>query len=145
VTTTEQPNVQVGIQGEKDFDQERARKNRQRILTFKAGGESFHVKANVRPEDIYPQATEAEIADKKMIWDVYDRYIRSMVLDEEAETWDKVRRSADPALNLQDLEDIVSWLIEAASGRPTEKLSSSGRGPGQSGATSRDHSALRTT
>lgn len=129
----------------RDFDQERQASVNRRVLTFKAGGETFHVKPFVRPEDMdsfraLPDGTE----DRTGVM-VYDNYIKNMVIEEDAPKWDKVRLEADPPLSLADVETICYWLIEVATGRPTERPSSSGRGPRPSAGTSREASRLQTT
>lgn len=131
---------------ERDFDQERQARVRRRTLTFKVGGETFRIKPFVTPEDMDSfKGTEEDAAAAKGPMEVYDGYVKRMVVEEDVAKWDKVRKEADPPLNLQDVEDVVFFLVEAAAGRPTERPSSSGRGPAASGATSREASRLRTT
>lgn len=127
---------------ERDFDAERQARVRRRTLTFKIGGETFHMKPFVSPEDMrVPHAAEGQTG-----LDVYDGYVNRMLVEEDVPKWAKVRKEADPPLNLQDVEDIVFFLVEAAAGRPTERSSSSGPGRSPSTGTSRERSrSVQTT
>lgn len=143
--TEQQPRVTTG-QPAKDFDAERQARSRRRQLEFTAGGETFHVKPFVSPEQmdafrVLPDGAESAATGVQ----VYDHYIKNMVVEEDAPLWDKVRKEADPPLSLADIEEIAHWLIEVATGRPTERPSSSGRGPSPSTGMSREASRLRTT
>ncbi len=130
----------------RDFDLEREQGKNRRQLTFKAGGETFRVKAFVSPEqmDSFKEGDEPDEPDSTGA-KVYDRYIKNMLESEDVANWDKVRKEADPPLSLADIETICYWLIEVATGRPTERLSSSGRGPQASKDTSKEASRLQTT
>lgn len=145
VSAAEQQHVVTPGELSRDFDAERQARTRRRTLTFTVGGETFRMKPFVTPEDMdsFRQPEGAEKPKDPM--EVYDSYVKRMVLEEDAPKWDIVRKEADPPLNLQDVEDVVFFLVEAAAGRPTERPSSSGRGPSASTGTSRDRSRLQTT
>lgn len=131
--------VMVG-QPPKDFEAIRQARLKQRQLAFTVAGVTLEVKPFVPPEtmSVFTEGTEG-----KSPFEVYDEFVRRMVVD--GAQWDKLRREADPPLNLQDIEDVVYWLVEAAAGRPIERPSSSGRGPRASQDTSRERSRLQTT
>lgn len=112
----------------RDFDQERQASIAKRDLEFTAGGETFHVVPFVSPETLDAfQPTNRK--DDKSIIDVYDEWITGMVVDEDKPKWAKVRKEAVPPIELHTIETIVFWLVEQATGRPTERPSSSRSGP----------------
>lgn len=125
----------------KDFDQEREQAKSQRTLEFTIGGETFRIKPFVKPETMDAFAVgdtrQDEKGERRPVLDVYDEWVTSMLVEEDAPKWKRVREKADPPLNLEDIENVVFWLVEAAAGRPTARSSSSapGRRPQQATST----------
>jgi hypothetical protein len=117
----------------RDFDQERQAGVAKRDLDFTVGGETFHVVPFVPPEHLDAFQPTNRPAGKD-IMDVYDEWILSMIVEEDRPKWEKVRKpvkdgGADPPVELHTIETIVFWLVEVATGRPTERPSSSRSGP----------------
>lgn len=115
----------------KDFDE--ARKERaERDRSFKIGGETFVMKTGVRPEVL---ASYEEIDTDKPALEVIglvDEVILGMMEngDGSHERYRDLRARENDPLSLEDLRDVVQWLIEEQTGRvPTQPLSPSGPGP----------------
>jgi hypothetical protein len=112
----------------RDFDKERDQTQARRDLEFTVGGQVFHVVPFVTPETLDAfQPTKRE--DGVTVLDVYDEWITSMLVEADRPKWAKVRKESDPPLELHTIETIVFWLVEQATGRPTERPSSSRSGP----------------
>lgn len=111
----------------KDFDQERTQVKRD--LTFKAGGETFEIVPFVPPEHLDAfQPTNR--APGQSVLDKYDEWVLSMLTEESKPRWEKMRKEADPPMSLHDIEQVVFYLVEVATGRPTGRPSRSPSGQG---------------
>lgn len=111
----------------RNFDLEREQAQANRVLEFTVGGETFHVVPFVSPETL--DAFKPTQRGERSILEVYDEWIESMVVEEDRPKWKKVRAESDPPLELHTIETIVFWLVESATGRPTERPSSLRSGP----------------
>jgi hypothetical protein len=119
----------------KDFDKERSAslkpvEDRQCVI----GGETFTIRAKVRPEVLAPYlgmigGLAADMSENEAI-ELLDTLMTNLVVPGEAEKWTRVRESADPeqALNVADMTSVIQWAIEVATGRPTEPSSPSADG-----------------
>lgn len=118
----------------KNFDE--ARKEReQRDRSFQIGGEDFTYRPAVAPEAIlrWSQMTGGEMADElteEQALAIFDETVVAFLEPGQEEQWAKVRdpEAAHP-LNISDLRELVSWLFEEQTGRPTEPPSDSSDGP----------------
>lgn len=118
----------------KDFDAERSTNGEApKPKTFTMGGYKFTLRARVRPEVMKLSSGEAmTIADTVV---AYDTFIKQILVEGDAEMWDKVRAEAEPEITLHDIEELSGWLLEQAAGRPTDAPSSRGRGRSRPAAT----------
>lgn len=116
----------------KDFDTRR-KERAERDRGFTLGGESFVMKAGVRPEVLaaYEAIDVAATPEAKLA------QMDGMVLDfletedgAAEERWRKVRSIEENPVTLQDIQDVIEWMIEAQTGRPTGQPSASTDGPG---------------
>lgn len=117
----------------RDFDQERSRTKEQRETSFTLGGVEFQVIEFVPPEHL-DQFNPTQRPEGKTALNVYDEWIVSMLVEEDRPKWEQVRKPEDeggasPPLSLHDIETLVFWLVELATGRPTARPSSSRSGP----------------
>lgn len=110
----------------KDFDAERS-VNGKEPVTFKVGGETFTVRPHV-PADVLAEFGRRQVANFGDTMDAYDAFMKSCIVEQDGEKWDKVRREADPPLTVGDVEQVLWWVLDQATGRPTEASSSSRRG-----------------
>jgi hypothetical protein len=117
----------------KDFDVERTA-NGAPQQTFTLGGEKFTVRRFV-PAEVLAEFGRREVKNFGDTLDAYDKLVKACLEDSDGEKWDKVRREADPPLTLGAVEQVLWWLVDAASGRPTEASSSSRRGRAAQAAT----------
>lgn len=118
----------------KDFDEaRRARAEQDREFTI--GGERFVMRAGVRPEALtaYEQLQPGTGSAKTL--SVIDELVMAFVEpeDDASGRWTRLReRDADP-VTLQDLQQLVEWLVEGQTGRPTVPPSPSTPPPEKAG------------
>jgi len=110
----------------RDFDVERTA-NGQPQTTFKVGGEEFTVRRFVNA-DVLADFGKRSIANFGETMDAYDAFVKACVEEGDAEKWDKIRKEADPPLTVNAVEQVLWFIMDAATGRPTEASSSSRRG-----------------
>jgi hypothetical protein len=124
----------------KDFDKERAAsltpvEERQCVI----GGETFTIRAKVRPEVLAPYLGMigglAETMTEDEAINLLDTLMGNLVVPGEAEKWARVREIADPeqALSVADMQAVIQWAIQVATGRPTEPSSPSSDGSATTG------------
>ena len=124
----------------KDFDESRqAREARER--TFKIGGEEFTFRPAVTPEALLPynRAITGESKPTEEDWiAIYDETIRALLEPGQDERWAHVRGGdlANP-LNVQDINELLQWLLEQQTDRPTGQPSDSSTSSGGNGAGSK--------
>jgi len=113
----------------KDFDVERlANANGNgKPITFTVGGKKFTVREFVSAE-VMGNFGRRQVANFGDTLEAYDAFIKGCILEKEGAAWDKVRVEADPPISVGAIEQILWWLMDVASGRPTEASSSSRRG-----------------
>lgn len=115
---------------ERDFDAERVAAAPERVIDFKIGGKTFHIRPFVPPEMLlYFDDWTAESSQKTI--EGFDKFILDCIEPSEAKAWRDVRKKADPAINMNDLEDVAFWILGRITGRPTKPLSQSQRGSGE--------------
>lgn len=136
----------------KDFDQEFLQHDD--ALTFRVRGEVFQM-VYVRPEVLAEwedqRATELAEARAQMgddpdaivtvnaaqqSIDRFDQRIKSFLRDEDKPRWDELRAREKDAVPYVQLREIVNWMVEVQSSRPTETPSPSGAGRGRTGRSS---------
>lgn len=117
----------------KDFDAER-NLNGTPPETFTLGGEKFTVR-QVVSANVLAVFGRRQVVHFGETLDAYDEFVKSCLVPEDAEKWDKVRREADPPLTVGAIEKVLWWLMDVAAGRPTEASSSSRRGRAAQAAT----------
>lgn len=108
--------------------------------TFKVGGEVFTWR-DVRPEVLalfdmpFPEENGKKDPDlpKKQatyVWDLADAQILLFIVPQDHERWKDLRKREDGAVTIQQIEAIVSWLMEQQTGRPLATSGPSQVGPG---------------
>lgn len=140
----------------RDFDEERAERFA-RPRTFKMGGKEFTFKVGFRPEIYAEYVTEYfEVmfrpgARGTEMLAVLDRMIPKFLdsVDDSPARWEELRARhiEDPEgaeesdVTIGDMHDLIEWLMEQQTGRPTRPRSSSGNGRGRTGQSSTDPSS----
>lgn len=124
----------------KDFDKERSanltpESERQCVI----GGETFTIRAKVRPEVLAPYlgmigGLASDMSEDEAIT-LLDTLMGNLVVPGEAEKWARVRENSDPeqALSVDDMQAVIQWAIQVATGRPTEPSSPSVDGSAMTG------------
>lgn len=117
----------------KNFDEERA-VNGKKPVTFSLGGETFTIRPYVSAE-VLGAFGRRQVANFGDTLDAYDEFVKGCILEADAAKWDKVRAEADPPLTIGAIEQVLWWVMDQASDRPTEASSSSRRGRAAQAAT----------
>jgi hypothetical protein len=116
----------------KNFDQERAVREAN-PTTFQMGGETFSLRASVRPEAL----SGLEEIDEKdsalsVVFGVLDTVVKEFLVVDDGPRWDELRQRPDSPVGIQDISSLVKWLTEEGiaeiSGRPTEQPGGSSAG-----------------
>lgn len=101
----------------KDFDKERAKRPREQV-GFAIGGKTFKGVTAVAPEIITLLATVVDDADAV---EKADDVVLGCLPEAEHEAWREVRAvRGDDTITLDDLLEVVRYLVEAHTARPTE-------------------------
>jgi hypothetical protein len=118
----------------RDFDQDL-----EQDLSFKIRNETFKMRY-VRPEILQSWENEniegAAEADALKVLD--ERIV--FFLDQNGDSagrWDALRKRDDDPVTLGQLTELVTWMVEVQSGRPTLPPSPSGSGRGKTAASSK--------
>jgi hypothetical protein len=130
----------------KNFDDHRKKKDEatRAEREFQLGGEQFTAKARVRPEAFMEwDSMDMEETPASEILVMADRTILSLIEKKDGahDRYRAVRENEEDPLSLEDLTDLIQWLVEVQSGgRPTEKSSGSSTSPDETGTNSTDNS-----
>lgn len=119
-----------------DFDIGRQSRRRTREdRTFKLHGEYFTVRSGVRPESLAGFDGFNDDASIAESMGAVDQMFRLMVEPDELahERYDTIRADEVDPLTVEDLREVVEWMLEVATGRPTGSPSASTDGPKVSG------------
>lgn len=127
----------------KNFDE--ARNERASLeRTFQIGGETFHYRPGVRPEEILPwfqmRAEEGGELTQEQQLGVYDDTVLAYLVPGQEKAWKKVRETAEPPVTILDMAELIDWLFEEQAARPTGQPSDSSSGS-ESGATTTNSKA----
>lgn len=100
--------------------------------TFTIRGEKFVAKVAVKPEVLAKwdeMPPDAKVIDYTA---TFDSLVVAMIEphDDALARWQRVREQEDDPVSFEELGDVVRWLVEATSGRPTGLPSGSSDGPG---------------
>lgn len=133
----------------RNFDEAREERLK-RDRSFQIGGETFSYRAAVAPESIlrWSQMTGGEIdpLPEETAIEIFDETVLAFLEPGQDDKWKKVRDpNAKIPLNVGDLKDLVLWLFEEQSGRPTSPPSDSsgGSGSGETGTSLTEGSPLQ--
>lgn len=112
----------------KDFDADRHERE-QRDRQFTIGGETFTFRPSVAPESLLPyhRAITGEYVPTEDDWiKIYDEAVVALLEPGQAEAWQRARDvNAAIPLNAKDISDLLQWLLEQQTGRPTGRTSES--------------------
>lgn len=116
-----------------DFDLER----RRRIAaprTFKIAEQEFTRVSGARPETLlaWSELTGNDGADRpadgERAIELMDRLMRDLLVPESAARWAALRAVVDDPLTIQDINDVVQWVVLGVMGRPLASSVSSADG-----------------
>lgn len=110
---------------------------------FQLGGETFTLRARVRPEVLIPatritngSAMEDDIAN-------IDAALAALLEPESAERFTRLRAREDDPITYKELLPVIAYAVEVTAGRPTKPSASSGNGDAASTDASKAGSSLR--
>lgn len=129
----------------KNFDEKRAARAAFMDRDFILGGEQFTMKASVRPEALvrYESLEESDNIETTMAI-IDDLIIAFLEPGSGGEAHNRYRtlreRESDP-ISVEDLQELVEWMMEVYSARPTVPPGDSSESPGTTGTSSTDDSS----
>lgn len=117
----------------KDFDAARHEREANRDgRSFTIGGETLTARGAVSPDiwiDYFDRRrAEATTMSNRDYLDFLDDHIRATLEPDSAEAWARVRASSDPAITLSDIDQVIDYLWELQSARPTGPAAESSNG-----------------
>ena len=117
----------------KNFDELLAKEHK-----FMVRGETFAFR-DVKPEILTTFDVSSNGDDNTAVWQVMDAQIMLFLEDEEHERWNTLRAREKDPVTIAQLTEILKWLMEEQTGRPTEtpSPSASGRGRAEASSTAR--------
>jgi hypothetical protein len=130
----------------KNFDEKR---HLRRSLTvddrsFTLGGEIFVAKASMRPEALTDYDRIDETTSLTETLQIVDGVILKFLEknpDNAPARYRKIRENEDDPVTVEDLLDLVQWLVEVQTGRPTGRPDDFSPGPSETGTTSTENSS----
>jgi hypothetical protein len=118
----------------KNFDEQRAERaalDRDFII----GGEHFRARPGVRPEKLsrYDDLDADSTVEETLA--IVDELILAMIEEDDNahERYRALRLRDDDPVTVEDLQELVKWLMEAQTGRPTGQPGDSSAGPERTG------------
>lgn len=128
----------------KDFDAVRVIRE-EADRQFRIGGHTFTYKPAVAPEVMmeWMRAVTGEATLDEQGWlNLFDSTTLAILEPGQEETWAKVRdRGVPHPMNLADLREVLAWLIEESTGRPTGEPPGSSNGSATAEMKSKDESS----
>ncbi len=131
----------------KNFDESHREKRRTRDQrTFILREQEFVVKPGVRPEDLSSFDELTALGDDPPIvqmMGLIDTLFKTLIEPGRESAYDAIRAvdHGDDVLTADELREVIEWMIEVSTDRPTGRPSASTDGPGHTGAGSTDDSS----
>jgi hypothetical protein len=118
----------------KNFD-ERRKQRAEADRLFQIGGETFVMRAGVRPEALTPYENLTPEAGASEALAVIDDLIVEFIEDNDDahSRYRNLRERSDDPITMQDLQELTKWLVEQQTGRPTVPPSPSTASPATTG------------
>ena len=110
----------------KDFDQKR-KERASRDRSFTLGGETFTMRIGLRPEVLVPWEQLDETTAAGEVLQILDTIVLDFLepYDNQHDRWRTLRERTEDPVTLQDLQELVEWLIAEQTNRPTGQPSGS--------------------
>lgn len=89
-------------------------------LEFELCGRLYHCAPAMNSKKLMGFVKRADDAGGSSAGDVIHDFIHEVILSEDREAWDALMDSDDYIIDIQLVSDVVSWLIENYSNRPTK-------------------------
>jgi hypothetical protein len=113
-------------------------------LEFTVQGETFRMQY-VRPEVLAQWEDEDDPGEESALQAInrLDQRIRSFLVPDDRDRWVTLRKREENAIPFVQLREIVRWMVETQSARPTQTPSASADGRGNTAASSTAKSRSR--
>lgn len=128
----------------KNFDQARSERRKTREeRTFTLGGETFVCKPAIKPEWLAPYEDMSEETPLFEVLTIADNLFLHAIEpnDGAQERYQAIRSNEDDPIDFEDLREVLAWIMEIASSRPTGPRDASSPSRGTSGTPSTDASS----
>lgn len=102
---------------------------------FTIRGEKFDY-LDVKPEVLtaFELRKNGKKSEADSTWDALDQQIMVFLPDEQHARWKELRAREKDPITIKQLTELIKWLMEVQTGRPTEQPSPLVSGPGRSAA-----------
>lgn len=131
----------------KNFDEQRALRGKGN-RKFQIGGEVFTRRSSVRPEAV---AGWEEIGKRgsemgsEEVLETMDQVICNLIepgpQNRDHKKWRKIRSREEDPITLDDMIELITWITEDMTGRPTQQSEPSSEAPEPTGTSSTDDSS----
>lgn len=133
----------------KNFDEKRAARAAFQDRDFILGGEQFTIRASVRPEALIKYESLDASDDIATTLATIDGLIIAFLEPgpggDAHNRYKAVREREDDPISVEDLQELVEWMMEVYTARPTVPPGGSSESPGTTGTDSTDESSLQDT
>lgn len=104
----------------KDFDTKRKERS-DRDRSFQIGGETFVRRTGLRPEVLLPWEKIGEDTPASEVLETIDLLVTDFIEpgDDAVARYQALRARDDDPVTLEDLQELVEWLVSEQTGRPT--------------------------
>lgn len=133
----------------KNFDEKRAARAAFMDRNFILGGEEFTMRAAVRPEALVAYESLDASADISTTLGIIDGLIIAFLEPgpggDAHSRYRQIRERDEDPISVEDLQELVEWMMEVYTARPTEQPGESSESPGTTGTLSTDDSSSEDT
>lgn len=89
-------------------------------LSFKLHGEEFNCYTNIQGKTLLNMVSQSMQSDTAMAVEVINTFFDKTLQPESKERFDKLINDPEKIVTVETLGEIVSWLVEQYSSRPTQ-------------------------
>ena len=111
-----------------NFDTKRAERSQAEPRSFQIGGETFIRKHSVRPEVMTAWEAVTPETPASETLQIVDDLIGEFLIGDGHSRWRQLRERYDDPITLEDMMEVVAWLVSEETGFPTTEPSPSSNG-----------------
>lgn len=120
----------------KDFDELRRKREERDRPSFKMGGEEFRCRYGIPPEALADYLEMGAETPEPEAIAILDRTVLAFLVPDDREKWTAIRATggdSDNPVTVEDIAELIRWLIAEAANRPTRQPSDSSSEGGANG------------